>query len=1021
MTSVSPPSINDFKEECEAIEELVMCGENHIAILPLYQSLYKRMRASDHAGDPKLKSLYTFALSRIYQLNIALEPKLVINIQGFLEGVQKDINTLATHVKNDMIRVYKESYVGKYEAKINEAVFYIEKLNKDIRSLGGEIKAHIQNLLGQVTSQQAQLNGEVLTLDEQRQKLKELLSKKFLFDFLKIFTSTVGSFFPPAGPIVGEVLNIGLTIVEDPSKAPSQIGALVDQGEKLHALLKDPKKSDKFNSTIVNVKDFVDKIKPAFEAGVRLHNSVKSIEDKIKEAEEAIEATIAEMNQLSDYKVKVSTQFHGILELFAEEASQLQSDIKDDSRVALLFDKVETARSFEKIRTLIQNFTKGFAAGDGFVSIMDQMERSIEISMNIYDLVQQYQDHMALAVYMADLAAVGAAVDPLTEKYKLKAQRNIVLEQYCRAVSAVRQWSFPFGSFFVDEFADLTPFEKTTDHQSFITLVNLKMGLLQAKVRNYKTTIQTYIDSALHPSAVFSINHGLHSRPFYIWSGEEYKSELAQLFSGENIHLFADIQKAPVEKKSAVKFSKLDVKIRHDDPAVENDLTAALNHCKVRLVHSGFSEFKYGNVIYGIQNDGDFDLEFSFDRKSNNEPSDMNGVAQKLWKSDDLMLSPYTHWSMQLIFPNSVVREQLFAALDKDKNFSKLKIYLEGEGSYVDETRIFPHHRLKLDPSYTATTTGCSTLPAVASIPRIDIPGSNINADAFVNKGDDRYWYTARDISTIRHSPTLTDELQNIDFIEPVSITEMESTLSEILSLSWDKPFLCVYNVGFHWVTFCLINNGHGVTALYKDSLGGRGKELQTVLDKKFPGIEFKFHPNNEQSGDGSICGVLAIENMRIMAKAIRKDQDQFIRDFERLTFCSLAKGQTLRSTFGTFYEEGIDAEKQMEKVRAASFRQIRIANHQKAIDITAELNNKSLQYGMTATAVDPDQTAILRSDVIAVSIGVNPEDNSHHYRIESKRSVDDLKIILGESSYRWEEGRDYSVVDGVIKVHTKI
>ena len=124
------------------------------------------------------------------------------------------------------------------------------------------------------------------------------------------------------------------------------------------------------------------------------------------------------------------------------------------------------------------------------------MEQAIETTANIYDHVQEYEERRTLVHYMARLAAP-AFQDARMEKYMQKVHRNIVLEQYFRAVAAVRQWAFPFTSVFLGDLALLQQFSEAHSIQDFMDLVKRQVKLLKDKVDGHYMEINSAVDSFL--------------------------------------------------------------------------------------------------------------------------------------------------------------------------------------------------------------------------------------------------------------------------------------------------------------------------------------------------------------------------------------------------------------------------------------------------------------------------------------------------------------------------------------------
>lgn len=690
-------SLANFTEGCHIIEDLSASTEDKARYFPLYVSLLEKLKDYGRAvrlADNDLiqfQILYTFVLSKICHLQASMDSRLIIDIKGFLQEIQRNIEELNSLDRDRMIRTYQHEYESPIKNNIRESAIYIQTLNEDIRAAHQEVSVQITQLIGEIRALRAQGEASRAELVRKQEQLKEAMKKKAILGALSIAIQCVGCCFPPAGPIVAGIANVGLKIVANPASAQSEIGTIINYATQLEAIIRNPPATVQPQqiSTLTRIKNIATTARPLLQAGVELLGDLSEDERKLRELERSIRDTDNQIALLNQYEAHVPALLQSTLQSFIEGASELQISLQDRSVIGREFMRLEVKRSFENFKKQLKESTQGFEAGAKFAEIVQQIQEAIETSMNIYDRVQDYEDRLTLADYMAKLASpLAIAQNPRLELLRSKAQRNVVLEHYSRAVAAVHQWAFPFGASFLDNIANLAQLARAASAQEQMQLIRAQLGLLQTKVNNYHQEVQNFIDQALI-RAEFSPT--FPSTPFYAWSGKEFSQQINDLLKGEQVILYADINQV-ASRQAAIKFNEIEIKFRCQNPEQQALLDFELQSFKVELHHSGQSYYRLGNQIYQMSNDRGFNISYSFARRPNNRLVESNEVYNKM-KRGDLVLSPYTYWTIKLVpLPGS----QPLNLFDKLKDLrADIELQLVGRGQYVDEAKT--RGRLQLD------------------------------------------------------------------------------------------------------------------------------------------------------------------------------------------------------------------------------------------------------------------------------------------------------------------------------------
>lgn len=690
-------SLPNFTEECHIIEDLSTSTEDKTRYLPLYVSLLENLKTYGRkvclAGNDlvQFQILYTFILSKICHLQASIDSRLIIDIKGFLRDIQRNMEDLNSLDKDRMIRAYQHEYEAPIRNNIQESAIYIQTLNDDIRAAHQEVSAQITQLIEEVRALRRQGEASRAELVRKQDQLKEAMKKKAILGALSIAIQCVGCCFPPAGPVVAGIANAGLKIVANPSSAQAEIGNIINYATQLEAIISNPPATVPAQqvSMLTRVKEIATTARPLLQAGVDLLGDLGEDERKLRELERAIHDTDNQIALLNQYEAHVPALLQSTLQSFIEGASELQISLQDRSVVGREFMRLEVKRSFENLKRQLKESTQGFEAGAKFAEIIQQIQEAIETSMNIYDRVQDYKDRITLADYMAKLVSPLAVVqNPRLELLRSKAQRNVVVEHYSRAVTAVRQWAFPFGASFLANIANLAQLARANSPQEHMQLIRAQLTLLQTKVNNYHQEVQNFIDQALIKAEFSAI---FPATPFYTWSSKEFAQQISDLLKGQQVNLYADINQVAF-RQAAIKFNEIEIKFKCQNPEQQALLDLELQNFKVELHHSGQSYYRVGNQIYQMANDRGFNISYSFARRSDNRLVESNEVYNKM-KKGDLVLSPYTYWTIKLVpLPGS----QFHNLFDKFKNHQiGIELQLVGRGQYVDEAKT--RGRLQLD------------------------------------------------------------------------------------------------------------------------------------------------------------------------------------------------------------------------------------------------------------------------------------------------------------------------------------
>jgi hypothetical protein len=668
-----------FIEECLQIEETFGTMDNRFANVSLYQSVLGRVLEFIDANELasgetlQLNQIVGYLLSNIGRLRAAAEPRLIVDINRFLTLVQGGLAKLKELNRTSLIRHYQTQYLDEIQGQIAEADKFIEALLEDIRVSGREIEGEIKGLLEEIEEVQRKSKIAIGNMEEQKRKIIELKKKRVLLGGLQMIVGAVGCCFPGlGGPIIAGAVCAGIGSAVNGKFEGTEIGIAAEAYVAVREMpLMEELKGDLVNDPSYRLSRVVASTRAIIEIAQRCNDANNSDDEKIAELDRLIGAQGEQIENLESFKALASKDLKDSLQNFASRAEKMQSQLKEDSAFARDFKRLDVKRVFQTITTQIRDSVdESFKAQSGLLNIFEQIGDAIVSSMNIYDRIQEYQDRGRMARYIGDGALAGSETNPKIEKIQLSMQKNIILEQYSRGSAAVRQWAFPFSSFFLGDAQSLVQFERVAGIDDLVRIAGERLERLYLKVKQYHTETQPGIDSVLMKRP-FTLRS-----PFYKWS--ECEEELRSLFQGERILLHADVRNSSPHR-SAVKFNEIRLKIRSTDPAVQVMWEKEEEDLLIRLVHSGRSFYQYGGQIHEMFSGGPVDLRH--DALPKNKTANIN--FEKI-KNGDFALSPYTNWTVELISDKGI---SLFEKYANDLN--SFEMLLIGNGTYVKETYAF--------------------------------------------------------------------------------------------------------------------------------------------------------------------------------------------------------------------------------------------------------------------------------------------------------------------------------------------
>lgn len=423
------------------------------------------------------------------------------------------------------------------------------------------------------------------------------------------------------------------------------------------------------------------------QAGVDLYNEKQNCDAEMEEVKKAIEANKEQMKQMIEYEKNIVSFYNDTLGAMKKDVDEFQDNLGKDSQVSLDVKKFSIKKYLGEIKHTTQKLTKGLSASiDGDLALtIQQVQEGLETTIGIYDRIQTFEEQVELANYIAHIGSdhTGLRVSDPTLQQAINRldqviTQNVFLAEYSKAISALKQWAFPFAKLYLGEFEILTNEKMTLEDVVDIAAENL------IKIKEKVSKSFTFIDKYGAAVGNGSFKNGPSTRPFYVWNGKDFPGYVQNFLQGRTTVFTAYLTE---DMPSAVKFWNVGIKIRHSDSTQQKVINKTLQQYKIDLTTCGTSYFKYENESYAMSN-GSFNIWYHIEKKKDKTPIHSSESYKKLSKGN-AMLSPYGSWHVQL---QHAKEGPSFYDLLKSSGIkldpSEISLELEGDGYYVDEIKL---------------------------------------------------------------------------------------------------------------------------------------------------------------------------------------------------------------------------------------------------------------------------------------------------------------------------------------------
>lgn len=367
---------------------------------------------------------------------------------------------------------------------------------------------------------------------------------------------------------------------------------------------------------------------------------------------------------------------------------------KDQDHVQLILARWSIQNTLADVKSSFNEISANFKANDDLNICIQKITEAITTVIEVHNQIDSYRDTQQLANLIADISNTPNQIHSTDPKWfddmKTQIKKNLVIEQYEMAMSAVKHHMFPFVGEFLLESDKI--YRNVTDEKDLIAKVALKIDQMLDQINNDKALVTR---NKNHVAGPYNFEK---DEAFYRWNQNGFNSEMHSLFNGSKVTFYADINRGLA--LSGIKFNKIWIRFVLSDSNKEREFNEKLDQLKVRfeMEMEGNTYYRCDNRIYYMPLDEPIQFFLTLNNTNPKEIRDPGGAYETL-QQNAFFLSPYTTWKISLEAKN----------LESLKLFSDdvSAILLEGTGKHLEKKDTSFIHEIcsdSLDEFYSLNT-----------------------------------------------------------------------------------------------------------------------------------------------------------------------------------------------------------------------------------------------------------------------------------------------------------------------------
>lgn len=303
------------------------------------------------------------------------------------------------------------------------------------------------------------------------------------------------------------------------------------------------------------------------------------------------------------------------------------------------------------IRRKSKPFPDSYQAKDYPVHIIDYLGGASSALTAVFEQIQNYLQQKQLESHIADSSyAISKGIKFSDKVFEEKYERikkglgsNLVLQHYKKATGTFKQFVFPIADLYFKDIilpSHLNIYDGIAD---IVSMAITQIDLMLNKVEDYKKSMLD--GDGIVGRKDFGGRKFRSENPFFVWKNDQYKDVIANLMSGNEVTVTAEINNSDL-KDYAIKFNRIDFYFTSHNETVQESVNSIMEYFEITVSHLGNSHYRYGDDIYLITSDP-LNIIYLYENDENGR-SLHSGGAYEFLENVDITLSPFASWKIKL-------------------------------------------------------------------------------------------------------------------------------------------------------------------------------------------------------------------------------------------------------------------------------------------------------------------------------------------------------------------------------------
>jgi len=433
-------------------------------------------------------------------------------------------------------------------------------------------------------------------------------------------------------------------------------------------------------------------VKVVANLGLDIYKKYKNDKGEIARLSAMVEEAAKQVESLQLYEQAVNDLLVPFTESIISEMDDAAQQMANQSSVFLRVTQWRVQKTLREYNFFLQDFTQAFPdIARAYALQVENLMEAMTLMIDLYDFIEQYNEQMQFADYIANInsprsiaASLGEVAASLYQKIEMAMKASLILTEWDRIIQTFQQWVFPFEDAFQNDLkTNNIPDYMAPEIKDVTEMYSFLIPDIQKRVTGLTASLKAYKNAAFEAVDGVLIHNEFNSEkvstvPFHVWQNEDEERRITELFLGNQITLSLSPEFTYQRAMSAVKFTIAEIEPKARNETVQARLKEELKKLRVIMTHSGVSRYLHEDSMEEMVG-GNLTIQFNFERDGDGERLGKNNVYKKL-ETGDLILSPYTLWTVQL---KKAQTDTPFDFNEFSKYAPLVDLELIGKGSFV--------------------------------------------------------------------------------------------------------------------------------------------------------------------------------------------------------------------------------------------------------------------------------------------------------------------------------------------------